>query len=159
VNYLLDTSALKWAYMSGYKHTRRCRYVIGRCKGRVFVAEITVLEIVNALASETRGGRLTVRQFWDSNMSFLADVGGGRLEVVRLPSSEYIACRDLLTLVGINSKRNLQTQDAMVAYTARRLALQKQTLIKVLTGDRKLARIINELPLFQKLVSAEYLNP
>jgi hypothetical protein len=159
VTYVLDTSALKWAYLDGTKFCRRIRYITSRFKGNVHVAEITVLEIVNALGSWVRGKRISVAQFASASDAFLQDVADGKLVVVPLPTSEYVPCRGLLTLVGVDAGRNLETQDAMVAYTARRLALDRVERVKLLTSDRKLATIVAELSIFKGLVEPTYLNP
>ncbi len=159
MNYVLDTSALKWAYLDGTRFCRRIRYIISRFRGHVHVAEISVLEIVSALGHWVRGRRISVVQFANSGNNFLRDVAEGKLVVIPLPSSEYVACRDLLTLVGVDAGRNLETQDAMVAYTARRLALDREERVRLLTSDHKLARIVEELPIFHGLVDSEYLNP
>lgn len=159
MNYLLDTSALKWAYIDKTKHTRRLRTVISRAKGRVFVAEISVLEIVNALGHHVRGNRMTVRQFSKADLRFLKDLAAKRIVAKQLPSGEMKACRELLALVGVAERRNLGTQDAMVAYTARRLALDTSVPTRLLTSDKTLAAIVNDLDAFKSLVTAEYLKP
>lgn len=157
--YVLDTSALKWAYLNGSKFCRRCRYILSHCEDRAHIAEITILEIVSALGAAYRGRRISTKEFSRANVEFLRDVSLGRLIVVPLPSSEFIACRYLLTFVGIDAGRNLETQDAIIAYTARRLALEKGTPIRLLTSDRRLARMIREVSIFKQLVTSEYLDP
>lgn len=132
---------------------------MSRCSGRVYIAEITVLEIVSALGTALRGKRITLRSFTQGNRKFLRDIAAGRLIVVPLPGSELVACRELLMLVGIDAARSLKTQDAMVAYTVRRLALELGEAVRFLTSDRRLAQIINDLPIFEKLVISEYLDP
>jgi hypothetical protein len=114
---------------------------------------------VNALGHWVRGRRISFAQFARASFAFLQDVADGKLIVVPLPPSEYVGCRDLLTLVGVNVGRNLETQDAMVAYTARRLALDHGERINLLTSDRKLATLIDELDIFKGLVKPTYLNP
>jgi hypothetical protein len=86
-------------------------------------------------------------------------VAAGNLIVVKLPSSEFVPCRNLLMLVGIDAGKSLQTQDAMIAYTALRLAIEHGERVKLLTSDRRLATIVKELPIFKKLVISEYLKP
>ena len=159
MNYLFDTSALKWAYIEGSKHRRRCRYIVSRARGRVYIAEISILEIVNALGHEVRGSRLSAAQFAKLDRQFLKDVALGRIHVARLPSGDLVGCRQLLALVGVAESRALESQDAMVAYTARRLALESAEPTRVLTSDRRLARIIQEVETFSGLVTSEYLDP
>ncbi len=159
MNYLLDTSALKWAYLEGSKFCRRCRYIISRNRGRVYVAEISVIEIVNALGSRVRGRQISVPQFWNSNHQFLKDVADRKIAVLPFPSSDFIACRHLLTLAGVDAGKNLDSQDAMVAYTARRLALERGEQVVLATSDQRLAKIVKELSLFKKLVKSVYWDP
>ncbi len=156
--YFLDTSALKWAYLRGKFH-RRCRYLLSRCQGRVFVAEISLLELVSVLGDELHQNRLTLKQFAKLDLLLLDDIAEGRLEVRTLPSSETIGVRHLLTLVKIWNRRGLRSQDGIIAYTARRLATEQKHPVLLLTGDKKLSKVINDLDVFSGLVAAEYLDP
>lgn len=132
---------------------------MGRCKGRAFIAEITILELASALGHNVRGNRITKVDYATASREFFQDIADGRLEVRRFPSSEYVACRDLLTLVGVDANRNLETQDAIVAHTARLVALEKREKVMLLTSDQKLARVVADIPVFRRLVGSEYLDP
>jgi PIN domain nuclease of toxin-antitoxin system len=159
VIHLLDTSALKWVYIPGRKHTRRCRTIVSRRAGAVFIAEITFLEIISPLGGEVRAGRMSVREFDRANTQFMKDIAEGRIQVYPLPASEYVSCRYLLTSVGITRQRALKSQDGIVAYTALRLARESKTRVKLLTSDKGLAGVVRDLDLFSRLVDAEYLDP
>jgi hypothetical protein len=123
------------------------------------VAEITVIEIVSALASMVRDHRIAAPQFAKANFMFLRDVAERRIVVVPFPSSEFVACRDLLTIVGLHAGRSLKTQDAMVAYTARRMAIEQNEEVRLFTSDQRLANVVRDLPVFKGLVTSEYLAP
>jgi len=159
VIHFLDTSALKWVYISGRRQTRRCRTIVGKSKSNVFIAEISLLELVSALGNEVRSGRMSIAEYTKANVSFLQDVADGRIEVCPVPSHELISCRYLLTLVGIQKGRNLTAQDGIVAYTAMRVARQKKARVKLLTSDKKLAKVVHELDVFSRLLKSEYLDP
>lgn len=118
-----------------------------------------MLEIVSALGNAVRQGAITVKQFYRANDKFLRDVAAGRLKVIRFQISDFIGCRDLLTLAGMRAKRGLRTQDAIVAYTARQLALEREALVTLLTSDFRFSRIVNDLALFKKRVNSIYLAP
>jgi predicted nucleic acid-binding protein len=156
--YFLDTSALKWAYLRGKFH-RRCRYILSRCNGRVFIAEISMLEIISVFGDEVHENRMTIKQFGRSDRLLFEDIADGRIEVRALHASELLGVRHLLTLVKIRNRRGLRSQDGIVAYTARRLAIEKRHAVRLLTGDRRLSKIVNELEVFSGLVDAEYLDP
>jgi predicted nucleic acid-binding protein len=159
VRAVFDTSALKWAYLDGTRNCRRCRYIISRARGDAYVAEITVIEIVSALANLVREHRIAAPQFAKANFMFLRDVAERRIVVVPFPTSEFVACRDLLTFVGLHAARSLKTQDAMVAYTARRMAIEENQVVRLFTSDQRLAAVVRDLPVFKGLVKAEYLAP
>lgn len=106
--HVLDTSALKWAYIPGSKHTRRCRYIVNRKAEPAYIAEITFLEIVSPLGSEVRTNRMSVRDYDRANIQFLSDIADGKLRIYPLPASEYIPCRYLLTSIGIDRRRSLK---------------------------------------------------
>lgn len=156
--YLFDTCALKRAYISG-KLQKRYRSVISRHKNAVFVAEISMLEIVSALGDDLRGGRITPQQYYLADEAFLEDIAGGRIQVRPFLASQYVQSRYILAHVGIDAKRNLGSQDAIVACTARELAIEKRTAVKLLTCDRRFANVVNDIKLFHGLVRAEYLAP
>lgn len=102
---------------------------------------------------------MTKSDYASASREFFQDIADGRLEVRRFPSSEYVGCRDLLTLVGVDANRNLETQDAIVAHTARLLALEKREKVRLLTSDQKLARVVRDIPVFRRVVASEYLDP
>jgi predicted nucleic acid-binding protein len=159
VNYLIDTSALKWAYIDKSKHTRRCRYILSRAASRVFIAEITMLELGSALACRVRDNQMSPQEFRRAELRFLKDVGSGRISVVEMSKSDLLRCRELLMLVGFIQAKPLKTQDAMVAYAARLLALETGLRTHLLTSDRKLDRVIKQVTEFSGLVTSEYLDP
>lgn len=156
--HVLDTCLLKCAYIPS-KYHRRCRYILARLKGQVFVAEISVLEIVSALGSEYRDRRISARQYETADRIFFRDIADGLIEVKSLPASEFLACRSLLALVGIQQGRKLTSQDGIVAYTARQLAIEKKAKVKLLTSDRKFANVLRDVDVFKRLVLPEYLDP
>jgi predicted nucleic acid-binding protein len=159
VNYLIDTSTLKWAYIDKAKHTRRCRYILSRAAGRVFIAEITMLELGSALAARVRDNQMSAREFQRADLRFLKDIGSGRIKVVEMSKTDLLRCRELLVLVGFVEAKPLKTQDAMVAYAARLLALETGLCTHVLTSDKKLDRVLSQATLFSGLVTSEYLDP
>jgi hypothetical protein len=159
VIHVLDTSALKWAYIPGKKHTRRCRYIVNRASEPAYIAEITFLEIVSPLGSEVRANRMTVREYDRANVQFLKDIAEGKLRIYPLPASEYVSCRYLLTSIGIDRRRSLTAQDGIVAYTALRLARENKTRVRLLTSDKGLAGVVKDIDLFSRLVKSEYLDP
>ena len=75
------------------------------------------------------------------------------------PASEYLQCRHLLALVGIDAGKNLRAQDGIIAFTARQLAIVKRTRVKLLTSDKKLANVVRGVSVFKGLVRVEYLDP
>jgi hypothetical protein len=127
--------------------------------GQVYIAEISVLEIVSALGGEFRGRRISLKQYKLADERFIEDLAVGRIIVRPFPPSEYLPCRHLLAYVGIDAGRNLSSQDGIIAYTARQLAIEKKTLVRLLTADTKLANVIKDLDVFSQLVKAEYLRP
>lgn len=130
---------------------------MSRAAGRVYIAEITTLEIVSAMARHVRGSRMSVGDFQRANLRFLRDIADRKLLVLRFGSADFIGCRNLISLVGVTERKNLRAQDAMVASTARRLAFEQGKKVKLLTSDWTLAAIIRDLPIFHGSVESEYL--
>jgi predicted nucleic acid-binding protein len=158
VIHLIDTSALKRAYISNGCR-RRCRQIISRLAGSVYIAEISVLELISALASDYRDNKITLAELNDADKHFWRDIAVGRVLVRSFRAGDYVACRALLVAVGVERRRGLRTQDAIVAYTARELAIEKRERVKLLTCDWKLSRAIPKFRLFDRLVKAEYMKP
>jgi predicted nucleic acid-binding protein len=156
---LIDTSSLKWAYLDGFKLTRRCRNRITRDAGSLYIAEITTVEIVSSLASLHRTGDISVATAVRANLRFMEDLEKGRLLVEPLSTAGLIACRDLLAAVGLRAARGLKTQDAMVAQTARSLAYRTGAEVELITSDHKLAQVVGQLSAFQGLVRPKFLQP
>lgn len=118
-----------------------------------------MLELGSALAARVRDNQMSAREFRRADLRFLKDVGSGRINVVEMSNSDLLRCRELLLLVGFVQAKPLKTQDAMVAYAARLLALETGLRTHVLTSDKKLDRVINQVTLFSGLVTSEYLDP
>jgi hypothetical protein len=116
-----------------------------------------MLEIVSALGSEFRGGAISAAEYALGNMSFLRDVAAGKVVVVPFRSADYIPCRDLLTLVGVRRGRSIQSQDGMVLYTARSLAIERRQAVKLLTSDRGMTGVASTTDIFQRVIKCEFL--
>jgi hypothetical protein len=61
--------------------------------------------------------------------------------------------------VGAGLKRSIESADSIVAYSARRLAIEKGTKVRLLTSDKTLASIIRDVDIFKPFVESEYLQP
>jgi hypothetical protein len=156
--HVLDTCVLKCAYIPSKFH-RRCRLILSKPPGQVFIAEISVLEVVNALGGEYRDRRISAREFEIADRLFFRDIAKGTIQVRPLPGSEFFACRNLLASVGIHSGRNLSSQDGIIAYTARQLSIENKSQVKLLTGDKKFASMLRTMEIFKRLIVTEYLDP
>lgn len=152
-----DTCWLRRAYLAG-KLRRSCRRVLTRNSGDVFIAEITMLEMVSALSSELREGKIQKADYTAALDAFQDDVADGRIRVRPFGIQDGLASRALLHHVGVELGRHLKTQDAMVASTARELALQLQSRVRFYTCDQKLAKTLKAIDVFRPL-DVRYFQP
>jgi len=125
----------------------------------VFIAEISVLEIVSTFGSLYRDNKISLGQYQLAEDGFFRDLADGLIEVRCLAATEFLACRNLLALVGFQRGRNLRSQDGIIAYTARQLAVENKTMVRLLTSDKKFANLLREVDVFKRLVMPEYLDP
>jgi hypothetical protein len=125
----------------------------------VYIAEVSVLELMSALAADYRDNKISLAMLNAADKAFWRDVASGRIVVRPFRASDFVSCRALLVLAGVEKRRSLRTQDAMIAHTARELAIEKKERVKLLTCDWRLARVIPRLQVFNRLVRAEYMKP
>jgi PIN domain-containing protein len=152
--HVFDTSVLKWSYYRNAHH-RRCRYLLSRRE--IVIAEISVLELMSALGAVYRDQRITLAELRSADRMFLGDLASGRLRVYPLPSAQYMNCRQLLAYAGVDRRRHLKAQDGIIAFTARELAIERQQKVRLLTGDKRLAAVVQDLDVFRNLVEVELL--
>jgi hypothetical protein len=132
--------------------------LLTRHSGKIFIAEITMLEILSALASELHGARIQKADFEAANKAFLGDVAEGRVRVRPFGMQEYLASRALLHHVAVHLGRHLRTQDAIVACSARELALETRSTIPFYTCDQRLAKTLSTIDAF-KLLDVRHYQP
>ena len=117
-----DTCALVPRYRAG-KFTHRVNGLFAGPRD-IFVAEITMVEIVSAFGSICRNQKLSSPVFEQMNGAFLDDVATGRIQVRPISRSDMLRARHLLSLAGMSNRRNLGSSDALVAVSCRELALE-----------------------------------
>lgn len=154
---VLDTNVVKRLYVPGPLR-RSCRALRTRHVGRCYVAEVTTLEIVSALADEVRIGKITLQDFRKANDAFIEDLATGRIEVREFLPRDYIKCRSLLAAIGASRGRHIRSHDAMIAFVARELALQLGSAVSLVTCDRKFAKTVASDAAFEGLVDVRLLD-
>lgn len=152
----LDTSALVPRYRVG-KYTYRVNQIFGGPKN-IFVAEITMVEIVSAFGSICREHKLPESDFEQMNAAFLDDVASGRIQIRLISRSDMLRARHLLSLAGIVNRRNLGSSDALVAVSCRELALETRERVMLYTKDWTLYSILYQINAYRSALRMRFLG-
>jgi hypothetical protein len=151
-----DTSALVPRYRAG-KYTYRVNQVFGGPKN-IFVAEITMVEIVSAFGSICRGHKLPDSDFEQMNAAFLDDIAIGRIQIRLINRSDMIRARHLLSLAGIVNRRNLGSSDALIAVSCRELALETHERVMFYTKDWTLYSTLYQINAYRSALRMRFLG-
>ena len=151
-----DTSALVPRYRPG-KYTYRVNQIFGGPKN-IFVAEITMVEIVSAFGSICRQHKLPDSDFEQMNTAFFDDVATGRVKIRLISTSDMLRARHLLSLAGIVNRRNLGSSDALVAVSCRELALETHERVMFYTRDWTLYSILYQINAYRSALRMRFLG-
>src|ERR1700730_325818 len=139
----LDTCALVPRYRTG-KFTYRVNRIFSSGK-EVFVAEITMVEIVSSFASVCRDRHLADLEFHRMCGEFLDDVASERIKIRPMTRGDMSRATHLLALGGVVNRRALKSSDALVAVSCRQLALDTRERPLFYTKDWRLYRTLFEI--------------
>lgn len=131
-----DTSALMPKYVEGV-HSYRVRKVISPRNAPVFISELSLVEAISTLARHCRGSRLSHAEFTLLKGLFEDDLVNGMIEIVPLTTIDLRRAQHLLEFAGVEQRRKLDTQDAIIAVTCLELALQLGRRVTFYTRDWK----------------------
>ncbi len=151
-----DTCALVPRYRTG-RFTYRVNRVFGG-PSDIFIAEITMVEIVSAFASVYRNGQLPDSVFEQMGAAFLDDVADGRIQIRPLSRSDMLHARHLLSLAGVVKRRNLGSSDALVAVSCRELALEINERVTFYTKDWTLYSTLHEINAYRSALRMRFLG-
>jgi len=151
-----DTSALVPRYQAG-KYTYRVNQILGGPKS-IFVAEITMVEIVSAFGAICRRSKLPDTDFEQMNAAFLDDVASGRVQIRLITRSDMLRARHLLSLAGIVNRRNLGSSDALVAVSCRELALEIHERVMFYTKDWTLYSTLYQINAYRSALRMRFLG-
>jgi hypothetical protein len=151
-----DTCALVPRYRVG-KFTYRVNQVFGGPK-KIFVAEITMVEIVSAFGSVCREQHLPDSDFEQMNAAFFDDVASGRIQIRLVSRSDMLRARHLLCLAGIVNRRNLGSSDALVAVSCRELALENRERVMFYTKDWTLYSTLYQINAYRSALRMRFLG-
>jgi hypothetical protein len=122
----------------------------------VFIAEITMVEIVSALAGACRAKKITAAKFYRLHSAFWADVASGKITYCPLGREDMYRATHLLTHAGVIKKRGLKSSDALVAHSCRQLALEKGSRPTFYTSDWTLYHTLYELDVFRSAMKLRF---
>jgi hypothetical protein len=151
-----DTCALIPRYRNG-KFTYRVNRVFAGQR-TIFVAEITMVEIVGAFGSIMRDKRLPRTEYVRMNAEFLNDIANGRIQVRSIGPDDMLRARHLLTLAGVENRRNLGSSDALVAVSCRELALETRERVTFYTKDWTLYSTLYQINAYRSALKLRFLG-
>jgi hypothetical protein len=127
-------------------------------KRDIFVAEITMVEIVSAFGSVCRANKLAESEFETMNFKFCEDVASDRIQIRPVTRSDMFGARHLLALAGILNRRNLGSSDALVAVACRELALENGERVTFYTKDWTLYSTLYQINAYRSAMRMRYLG-
>ena len=151
-----DTSALVPRYAQGH-FTYRVNKILAGPKN-IYIAEITAVEIVSAFASICRNKNLPASEFEQMNAAFLDDIAGDRIQIRSINRSDMLRARHLLTLAGVNNRRNLRSSDALIAVSCRELAFEVRERVIFYTKDWTLYSTLYQINAYRTALRMRFLG-
>ena len=151
-----DTCALVPRYYPGNFSYRVNRVFSG--SSLIYIAEITMVEIVSAFAATCRDKHLPSAEFDRMHSEFLSDVADERIMVRLISRPDMFRATHLLVLGGVVNGRALKSSDALVAVTCRQLAFERQERLIFYTKDWKLYRTLYEINAYRAALKLRYLG-
>ncbi len=151
-----DTSALVPRYHKG-RFTYRINRVFGGHQ-RIFICEITVVEIASALAANCREKGLPDEEYTRMQSEFFRDIANDRISIRALDSSDLFRAMHLIALGGVINRRGLRSSDAIVAVSCRQLAFETRERVTFYTKDWKLYRTLYEINAYRSTMKLRFLG-
>jgi len=155
--YFFDTSALKFRYVSGPR-ARGVRRVSSDARNTCYVAELTILEIANALGSMYRDNRIALPDVRRADLAFWGDIQSGRLKVWPTRRKDMMRARHLLLYAGVQLGRSIDASDALIAAASVECALEMKTKVTLCLEDRRLHSTIKALPAYRAVLRLYYIG-
>ena len=152
-----DTCALIPRYRVG-KFTYRVNRIFAGTRP-IHIAEISMVEVVSALASQCRDNHLPDSEFRRMHSAFLADVASGRIDVRPLSRQDMVKATHLIELGGVTNRAGLKSSDALVAVSCRELALERGERVSFYTKDWKLYRTLYGINAYRAAMRLNFLGP
>jgi hypothetical protein len=152
----LDTCALVPRYVKG-KFTYRVNQLFAS-KRDIFIAEISMIEIVSAFGSLCRDRHLPDADFEQFNSAFLDDIESERIQIRPLSRVDMLKARHLLSLGGIVNRRSLKSSDALVAVSCRELALDMGERLIFYTKDWRLYSTLHDINAYRSALKLRFLG-
>jgi hypothetical protein len=156
--YFFDTSALQYRYVRN-TFSQRVRRVTSDKRWKVYIADVTILEMASALANGCRRLGLTLTRFDAMDLAFLKDVAAKQVEVRTVTQADVQRARHLLRFAGVVKRRNLQSADALISVCCLECALEIKKRVIFYTGDWTLYTTLREINAFRAALRLRYLGP
>lgn len=155
--YFFDTSALQHRYMDGV-YSRRVRRIISGKNNYCFIADLTVLEIASALASQCRTRELTHKNYDRADNKFWGDISAEFLLTRKASDRDIMRARYLLRFAGVIRKRKLGSVDALIAVSALELALERKERIIFYTSDWTQFDILRQIDAYASVLRLRFVG-
>ena len=141
--YYIDTSSLKWRYMTGSPDR-----IMNDSTNVVLTAELTLLEWSSALAAAYRNGDVDNPDTFKRNeFALMNDVLAERIKVLPPTVRAVEKARYLIEYIGVEKRLSLKTGDALHLVHAIEAASHLAEPVTMITSDSKLANILQSVNL------------
>jgi predicted nucleic acid-binding protein len=121
-----------------------------------FISELTIVEWTSALARRYRAGDLTAEGVEANVLALMSDIATERVHVFAAGNQVYERAVHLLKYAGIQERRALDSQDAILLTTAIEISGSGREALTFHTSDRRFANVVSNLQLAQSYLSIAY---
>lgn len=156
--YYIDTSSLKWRYISG-RPTSVVDQLLESATDHVITSELTILEWSSALASVYRNHIIDRRAFKRNEIALMTDIYQEKLEIYPLAPRTIEKARYLIEYIGVEQGLSLRTGDSIQLISAFNFASYMTSKVFFITSDRKLSNIVDKVDVVSQQLTANFLNP
>ena len=145
---MFDTNGLV-KYYHPEVGSQKVQHIIDNSSNRIFISDLSIIELVSSLAKKARMGDITIPAFRIARRKFFSDLKHGKFFMIMLTQKHG---NDAIKfLVKYSTKRALRTLDALQLAIAIDLKKQKN-LDTFVSSDDKLTKVV-------KLEKIVFLNP
>jgi len=155
--FFFDTSALYYRYDT-HSHSRRVRRIVSDTRYDCYIADVSIVEIASSFGKQCRERGWGTKKFDQMDRRFFDDMAVRRLNICPITKGLMLRARHLIRFAGVEKKRSIKTNDALIACCSLDLALEKKQRVNFYTCDKTLYSVLKDIDAFRKGLDLRLIN-